>query len=259
MSHEKVITLLQTLVNKHHLFLTESGDHAIRAVLQKLPQKNILIQDQGGWLTYTDYAKKEGKIVVIMKTDDGIINLTDLEQKADEHSAVLLNSLTGYCAEQPMARIAAICAQKKCLLINDVSGSIGTDTAKIGDIILCSFGKDKPINLHYGGCIATNQQLQFEGTFDATKLDSLANEIKQLPDKLQRWRMITATIKKDLATHDIIHRTKHGINVIVKFNNEQEKQALIAYCAQHTYDYTVCPRSIRVMTPAISIEVKRLK
>ncbi|MBI4141867.1 hypothetical protein HY484_03010, partial [Candidatus Woesearchaeota archaeon] len=43
----------------------------------------------------------------------------------------------------------------------------------------------------------------------------------------------------------------------VKFNNEQEKQQLIDYCNKNKYEYTLCPRYIRVMDNAISIEVKK--
>ena len=59
-----------------------------------------------------------------------------------------------------------------------------------------------------------------------------------------------------LKDFDIIQ--SNGINVIVKFNNAEEKLKLIDYCKLYGYEFTLCPRYIRVLEDAISIEVKRL-
>lgn len=258
---ETVIQILQNLTNKKIIVLTQSGDHSISCVLKSLKNKinTILIQDQGGWLTYKDYSKKEGFNVVELKTDYGIIDLKDLQAKANETCALLVNSLTGYCAEQPIKEIFEICKQKNSLLINDISGSIGTENAKIADIIIGSFGKDKPVNLHYGGFIATNKKENFDCEFNEQKIKDLQKELENLP---KRRQMLTDThnkIKKDLLAHEIIHKNNCGINVIVKFNNQKEKQDIINYCTKNNYEWTLCPRYIRVNENAISIEVKRLR
>lgn len=254
------IEQLKKLTNKQNIFLTESGDHAIAAVLKQIKTRasTLLIQDQGGWLTYKDYALKEKLTLIELKTDYGIIDLTDLKTRADEKSALLVNSLTGYCAEQPMQQIEKICKQKRILLINDVSGSIGTNNAKAGDIILGSFGKDKPVNLHYGGFIATDGQEQFECKFDEHKLADLKKELEHLPERMRKFDEMHKKIKQDLAKFEIIHPDKKGINVIAKFKNEQEQQELTDYCKKNKLEYTICPRFIRVLDNAISIEVKRM-
>ncbi len=261
MPKEIIIEMLQNLTNKKFIFLTESGDHAIFEVLKSLKNKinTVLIQDQGGWLTYKDYSKKEGFDVAELKTDYGIIDLNDLQANAKDTSVLLVNSLTGYCAQQPMKEIYEICKTKKCLLINDVSGSIGTENAKIGNIIIGSFGKDKPINLHYGGFIATDKEETFETTFDEKKIKDLQKELEKLPKRLQMLNETHKKIKNDLSAHEIIHKDKQGINTIVKFNNEKEKQDIINYCTKNNYEWTLCPRYIRVNENAISIEVKRLR
>ena len=41
------------------------------------------------------------------------------------------------------------------------------------------------------------------------------------------------------------------------FSFTKEKKELIAYCEKNGYEYTECPRYIRVLENAISIEVKR--
>ena len=71
-------------------------------------------------------------------------------------------------------------------------------------------------------------------------------------------KKVTNKVKKDLANFEIIHRQLEGINVVVKFNSIDEKKKVIGYCKENEYEYTECPRYIRVLTDAISIEVKRL-
>jgi hypothetical protein len=250
---------LKELFGKKQIKSVESGDHAILSVLQyakSIGKEKVLIQDQGGWLTYRDYVKKIGLELVELKTDYGIIDVTDLQEKSDEKSVLLVNSLNGYFSEQPMEEIAFACAEKKCLLINDASGSIGTEIAKIGDIILCSFGKDKPVNLHYGGCIAYDTG-EFEGEFDENRLGDLSEELDKLFVRLQEWEEINMKIKEDLKEFDIIHKDKHGINVVVKFSDKAEKEKIITYCKKNDYSYTLCPRYIRVNADAVSIEIKR--
>jgi len=252
---------LSELFRKSNIKLAESGDHAILAVMKlakQIGRERVLIQDQGGWLTYRDYPKKEGLKVIELKTDYGIIDLDSLKQNADEKSILLVNSLNGYFSEQPMKEIAEICAEKKCILVNDASGSVGTDIASVGDIIICSFGKDKPVNLHYGGCIAyDNEKWDFFGEFDEEKINELEQELDKLFVRLDAWEKITDRIKKDLKECHIIHPDSRGINVIVKFCDEAEKQKIIKYCDENKYPYTLCPRYIRVNENAVCIEVKR--
>ena len=49
-----------------------------------------------------------------------------------------------------------------------------------------------------------------------------------------------------------------GFVVIVKFDNDTDRLRILSYCTQNGLEYTTCPREIRVMQDAISIEVKRL-
>ena len=250
---------LQELTGKQKIKLVKSGDHAILSVLKfckSIGKEKVLIQDQGGWLTYRDYPKKVRLEKTELKTDYGVLDLDDLKEKADEKSVLLVNSLTGYFSEQPMQEIAKICSEKKCLLVNDASGSIGTELAKTGDVILGSFGKDKPVNLHYGGFIAYDSG-EFEGEFDESKLSALNDELDKLFARLIEWETKNAKIKADLKDLDVVHKDKAGINVVVKFSNEPEKEKILKYCEENKLPYTICPRYIRVNCDAVSIEVKR--
>lgn len=255
----EVTEKLHELFGKNNIQLVESGDHAILSILRyakSIGKSRVLIQDQGGWLTYRNYPKKEELELIELKTNYGLIDLDDLRVKADGNSILLVNSLNGYFSEQNMEEIKRICSDKNCLLINDASGSVGTELALIGDIILCSFGKHKPINSHYGGCIAFDSG-SFAGEFDDKKLESLNQELDKLFFRLQQWSDIHRKIKEDLKEFEIIHRDSKGINVIVKFKDDLEKEKIISYCKENDYEYTLCPRYIRVMEKAVSIEVKR--
>lgn len=245
--------LLKQLTNKKYIYLTKSGNEAIKIILKILNKSITLIQDQGGWITYKQFPKK----IVELKTDYGIVYVEELKNKANSDSLLLINSLPSYFAEQPMQEIYKICKQKNCLLINDVSGSIGTSLAKFGDLIVGSFGKHKPINLEYGGFIATDNKLNIIETFDNSKLNELIKKINNLPLRLKKLHNITNKVKKDLKEFDIIHKDHNGINVIVKYKNEEEKNKIIKYCNLNKLEYTLCPRYIKVNEEAISIEIKR--
>jgi len=262
---QRVISRLKALTGKQHIQLAERGNAAIKIVLElakQLDKKIVLIPDQGGWLTYKKYPKRFGLEIREVKTNKGLIDLEDLEKKADSDSILLACSMPGYFAVDDVESIFKICGKKGCIFINDVSGSIGTDAAKIGHIILGSFGKWKPVNLEYGGFIATDDK-EFYTAFDASyfdegKYDPLLKKFDELSDRLNKFQEARKQIFEDLQSFEIIHKDRNGINVIIKFDDEEVKQRIIEYCKENNLEYTVCPRYIRVNENAVSIELKRL-
>ena len=67
-------------------------------------------------------------------------------------------------------------------------------------------------------------------------------------------------IIQDLSKFQILNKSqKFPFVVLVKFKNEIERLNIAAYCTKNEREYTVCPREIRIMEDAISIEVKRLE
>jgi len=286
--------LLKTLTNKSNIKIVSRGNKAILYALRiakRLGKKTVIIQDQGGWLTYKQFSKKLKLALIELKTDYGIINKKNLKN-IDKNSVLLINSLTGYFAEQDMDTIYSICKKKNCLVINDISGSIGTKAAGYGDILVCSFGIDKPLNYGKGGLLAVKNKewLKLTEIKEEKFDDSFYEKLLNLEKRLQYLKKINKKIKQDLKDYNIVHKDKQGINVIVKFNNEtskqsfdgfrseaskpfrktegfskslsnkfdkKEKKQLEDYCKKNNYQYTVCPRYIRVLCDAISIEVKR--
>jgi hypothetical protein len=170
-----------------------------------------------------------------------------------------------FCVQENMKKIWDLCREKKCFLINDVSGSIGKQAAKYGDLIIGSFGRWKPINNEYGGFIGHDEKTYVgffkENIEKVVDIDykELVNKLENLDKRLKNLYKITKKIKEDLKEHDIIHKESKGINVVVRFSSPSEELNLIGYCKLNNYEYTQCPRYIRVIEPAISIEVKRLE
>ncbi len=261
--------IIANLINHSHVRLTNRGNsailHGIRIAKACSNKKYILIPDQGGWLSYKKYPLKENLKVKELQTDLGLVDYSNLD--LDNCAALLISQPAGYFANQDLKQIYQKC-KNKCLLIVDVSGSVGDKelcNGKFADIMLGSFGEWKPINLDYGGFISfQNKKLADLSNkiplqeFDKKYEKSLKKKLRLLDKKYKLFYKTASIIKTELKSFDILHKNKKGINVIVRFNNEEEKQKIIEYCNKKGLPYTECPRYIRVNDNAISIEVKRL-
>lgn len=274
---EKAINKLKELTRHKHARLVNSGNSAILASLHIAGRfsrrKIILIPDQGGWISFRTYPKRFGFKVVEVKTDRGIIDLKDLENKSKNAAAFLVTSFAGYFAEQPIPEISRICRKNRCILIEDASGAIGMADDKLcngkySDIIVGSFGRWKPVNLGTGGFISTDKKEYFDKTEDiypGLKFDGDAEKLlEKLGNAEKRTEFLLETaekIKKELKKQgfDVFHAGKRGLNAIIGFKDDVEKQKLIDYCNKNDYEFVLCPKDIRVNESAVSIEVKRLE
>lgn len=267
---QQVMNTLKKLTNHNFIKLTSRGNTAIFAALycaRKInnTKKTILVPDQGGWFSYFKYPKMLQLVVKKVKTDYGIIDITDLKQKSKDACAFIYSNPAGYFAEQPIKKIYDVCKKNNCLVILDITGSIG-NVNDFGDFFVCSFGRWKPVNLGYGGFVSTNKKEYFEKpkeifnttSFDGKYFKPLLDKLLSLKQRYQLFEKINKKVKCDLKNFDVIHKEKRGINAIVNFLNEQEKEKIINYCKKHSLEYTLCPRYIRVNEKAISIEIKRL-
>ncbi|MDP4012613.1 MAG: DegT/DnrJ/EryC1/StrS family aminotransferase [Candidatus Nanoarchaeia archaeon] len=255
---------LQELTGKKNVYLVSSGLNAIIQTLDRCYEASpdsfkmfnkLIIPDQGGRLIFKD--NKADYEIVELKTTFGVLWLTKLREVVDETSIVLLSSLAGYFAEQPMREIEEICRIKGALLINDVSGSIGRKLAQYGDIIVGSFGKFRPINLGYGGFIASDEKLNIKENFDITKLLDLKDKLDVLNDRATKIYTKAIEIKNDLKDFEILHRESNSLVVVVRYNDEDEKNKILKYCEDKNLKYKLCPKYTRVKEKAISIEVKQ--
>ena len=266
----QTINLLKKLTNKEEIKLVSRGNKAILYALKiakELNKTKVFIQDQGGWLTYKQFPKELDLELNILTTNYGLIRKEDLTN-IDKDSALLMTSMTGYFAVQDMEMINKECKEKNCLLINDITGTVGTKEAKIGDILVCSFGGYKPINLGKGGLIAAKKDLLNLTQIEEVELIDLNEKLKELKSRLALFQKTNKKIKEDLKDYNIIHKNKKGINVAVKYKDEEEKQKITDYCEKNNFKYKICKKIsnstssifsfIKVNEDVISIEVQRL-
>ncbi|MCF7901239.1 DegT/DnrJ/EryC1/StrS family aminotransferase [Candidatus Woesearchaeota archaeon] len=283
-----IISEIKKLTGKNEVILTKRCNESIKIAIKtcisilknKNKDKNIvfLMQEEGGWITYEQFAKKSGILkenIIRLKMHKGKIDLNNLKKYS--FCILIMHSMPGYSYEENMKDIMDICTNNKILLINDCSGSINTEKAKYGNITVCSFGKDKPINCGTGGFIATNSEVKEEikiqtniiekenilytkEAVDLIDLDKLKEQLKNLKNKLINWEAISQKIKKELKQkYTILNEGKQGINVLIEFKNLNERETLIKYCEDNKLQYTICPRYIRTNKNAISIEIKRMQ
>jgi len=263
-----VFERLKKYTKHDNIFFVPRGNKAIFSALKIVHGSGfnkILIPDQGGWLTYSHYAKKLKFDVKMLETDYGIINLDNLKEN---NAAIIYSNPAAYYAEQPFKEIYEICKKNNIIVILDISGCIGSDFyhGNYADVIVCSFGRWKPINLGYGGFISIQDKeiLKLNNNFLKNlefkeKYAALYNKLIDLKTRYDFFEKINKKIKSELKNLNILHKYKNGINVIIKFDNDKEKNKIIDYCEKNKYEFVVCPKSIKVNENAISIEVKRLE
>jgi hypothetical protein len=246
-------------VNKKYIYFTKRGNQSILLTLKyakKQGKTKVFLQDQGGWITYEQFSNKLKLDSEYLETDYGLVK-TDSLKSLDKDSVLLLSSMPGYFRLQKnMKEIAKKCQEKGALLINDVSGSIGTEAAKSGDLIIGSFGEWKPVDVEYGGFIACDFESKLFIQEVVDFYDELYKKLINLQKRLEFYKKNAETIKADQKQFDIV--AGDGINVIIRFNNPEERMKIIDYCKLKGYEYSICPRYIRILEDAICIEVKRL-
>jgi len=254
--------IIKEVLGKKYVYLVDRGNSAIKLALQVAKNKGFekaYIQDQGGWLTYRQFPKKMGFEVVELKTDGGLIIPAGLMGQnnfaVSKKNVLLYQSMAGYCAEQDTEEIRKNFGG---LIILDLC-NLGDKVEFEADIFIGSFGKDKVVNLGYGGFIASDFEIDIKGyEFDMNKEGELLEKLYASKKRLKFLYHKNRKVKLDLNSLDVIHKDKKGINVIVKFKNDKEKEDIIDYCNKKSYEYTLCPRYIRVNEDAVSIELKRL-
>ncbi|MBN1175875.1 DegT/DnrJ/EryC1/StrS aminotransferase family protein [Candidatus Woesearchaeota archaeon] len=266
---ETARTMIKILTGKENVLFTTRCNESIRVAMLLVAledRANVLYQEEGGWLTYEKYIKQANLNPIKLVTNFGLVYPSELKIH-ELDSALIINSLAGYIAPQDMDEIFTQCLKHDIFLVNDVSGSIGSTYSKQGDIIVGSFGPGKPVDLGTGGFIATQSDALFEKIKEITGSDYVEPELnyKLLVEKLKNLESRrdflenkAKQIKSDLSDMEIVHKDLVGLNVVVLFDDENQKKKITDYCDENNLEYTVCPREIRVLEPAISIEVKRL-
>ncbi len=271
-----IISRLKELTGHSIVELTTRGNTAIAAALSVLVSesgsgKKVLIPAEGGWLTYRTIPKKFGLDVIEVRCHDAVLDLKELERllETKEYGALLYQNPAGYFAMQPMKEIYELCRKHDCIVVLDVSGGIGTELCDGGyaDIIVGSFGTWKLVEAKGGGFISTaNEKLWemivkrgIEKLEDAGQMEVIFRELIRLDERIRELLGFRQKVVDDLSALglDVVHPNDIGFVVVVRFNSEYEKDKIVSYCLQEGWEFTECPRYIRLNQQAISVELKR--
>lgn len=260
--YSQVMKQLQELLYCRHVYLTNRCNHSIEIALKYAKNAGflrVLIPDQGGWMKYEPIAKKLNFEVVFIPTTLGVIDPDFLQQFLRPQDVVLLHSLAGYHTIQPSEAIAKVCKVHSALFIEDVCGTISRQT--YGDIVVCSFGHAKPVNLGTGGCIATNNTTITEFFekeaigFDESFLVRLSQALSGVKKRLAFLYSIREKLRSEFSG---AIADANGLVLIVPYQTEQQANEIRALCVKNAVEYTECPRYIRANIQAISVEIKRI-
>lgn len=263
---QQVMEKLKKLTGCDYVMLMKRGNNAIYTAFYVLLQAGytLRIPDQGGWMTYRDYPPKLGLGFEEYPTDDSKITEDSFDN--DSTKAYIVNQPGGYFVPHDLKMVR----DRAAFFILDASGSIGKYDVQSSraDIVLGSFSEWKPVDLGCGGFFATNSKEVWEAAspmfesfgieMDSSTLELLKRKLDRLPDRYSLFKKHCRQIKADLQGFSILHPEANGICVVAAYANEEEKGKIIEYCDRKGYEYTRCPRYIRVNRDAISIEVKRL-
>lgn len=272
---DKCLKLLQQYTKHSIVKITNSGDAAIFGSLSIAKQKGykeILIPDQGGWLSYKTFPKLLDLKITELKTEYGLINIKELNKH--KNAALLFASFAGYAAPQPIEAIAKICRENNILIIEDASGALTHETlcnGNLSDIIVGSFGKWKIADVEQGGFLSAKQGIitqevkesEILSLIKETCMDynillkKLEGATRRLQFLLNKTKDIKALCRKE--HFQMIHEDAEGLSIFVKFKTEEEKEHIIKFCKTNMLEYKECPLYIKVLEKAISIEVKRLR
>ncbi len=259
---------LNRFTSHQYFLLTNRGNTAIQIALKLMRQQNktkIILPDQGIWLSLPQLVKKLKLAPATIKTNQAFFS----QQQIPDGDFLFYQNPAGYFAEINEKEIYHYCQKKKIRVVADITGFIGTQHIHgHSDMYVCSFGDDKPLNLGYGGFISFRdkqdyqqaQQLILEHQrFDQQKIEELEQKLISLPMRINKIIKISQKVKQELENKfSIIHQEKEGLNVIIKPKDGQEKQKIINYAKKNNYEYVLCPCFIRILEPAVSLELKRL-
>ena len=275
-----IISRLKELTGDSIVELTTRGNTAISAALSVLvsgsgsangSSKKVLIPAEVGWLTYRTIPKKLGLQQVEVKCHDAVLDLNELHRllETKEYGALLYQNPAGYFAVQPMKDIFELCKKHNCLVVLDVSGGIGTSLCdgQYADIIVGSFGTWKLVEAKGGGFISTSNEKLWkmisekgiERLENSSQIEVIYRELGKLDERIKMLLSFRQKVVDDLSGMglDVVHANDIGFVVVVRFDSEYEKSKIVDYCGLSGWEYTECPRYIRLNSNAISVELKR--
>lgn len=282
----KSIELRETLeavsrATKHrYVKFVSSGSAAVLAALKGVGGK-VIIPDQGAWTGFRKYPKLLGMEAVEIPTNLGVIDPKILldEIKKHEPRGLLLTSFAGYIAEQNVKEISAVCRENGVLLVEDASGAIGDEKLADGryaDIIVCSTGSPKILNVLSGGFISTNDRSILDSSLEiirACKISpitcaGITEELRRAAQVVKALVKCSAELKDEIArasrtSFAVVHKEKRGVCFGFELDGSPAEFIMRARekGLKTEFDSTLltsCPRYERFMRKGIVVELKKL-
>ncbi|WP_455645202.1 DegT/DnrJ/EryC1/StrS family aminotransferase [Methanosphaera sp.] len=280
--YNEAVDTIKELLPSNEIHILNSANSAIFTIVEALPEP-IIIPDEGGWNGLQRSAKILNKKTMEITTEDGLINLKELDDYFNKNDvgSLYITSLVGYTKEQPLKEIFELCNLHEVILIVDISGSIGDDmlsNTKYADIQVSSTGSPKIVNVENGGFINNiTQKIKFNNHLLKTfKVDNItcAGIIEEIPNaKINLEKTINATqyLKNKLIQelesdekHEIIHKDGRGINIIISEESKSKAKQLSfkirekIEISNNKSIITTGPNYNRLKRPCVCIELKNL-
>ncbi len=280
---------LADIVNHKFAKLVNSGNSAILSAMNSIDGA-ILIPDQGAWNGFKQIANFLKKDLIIVKTNQGLIdldylnesiisssndNMIDLDDENNK-SALFLTSFAAYTAEQNIKEISDFVHENNMILVEDASGAIGDWENKLAngnysDIIIGSTGSPKIVNVEDGGFITTNDNSLFDKSKLLLKTNKASNitacgiynELDFAQENLEKSIDSCLYLKEKIKNEtdfEVFHKDKRGINVIIKTDDPKS----LSYKLRQEFVLdshgmiTKCPNYNRLKEKAVALEIKNL-
>lgn len=267
---------LSNYLNKGFIEITSCANGAILAAMT-LSKKGIFIPDMGGWYSYKTFPSLLCKKTIEIETTYGIIDPGILKGYIKKYpmDMIILSSLAGYMAYQPMKAIRELCEDSGILIVEDISGVIGSSyPGEFADIVVGSTGSMKIANTISGGFIATDDPDIFsklKNPLTASKCNpvtmaGMLEEIKLAKNIYPTIKKLCSDLKNSLDIDAIVHPNEEGIIIGFELKKDKISPEKVAHTARKLNMITdlnsplimTGPRYDRLNLPSFTVELKKI-
>jgi dTDP-4-amino-4,6-dideoxygalactose transaminase len=268
---ERCQEALSTMTGHDQGEVTNSGGEALSLVIASIGDK-IMLPDQGIWGGTPKICAELGKEICTVKTDRGLIGPETLDKAVAENrpGALVITSFAGYIAEQDVKTISEVCKERKVLLVEDASSSIGDrDLAKgeYSDVIAGSAREPKLLNLPGGGFITSSNSGLMKSICRIKKSKTnhvfcagIYEELKNAQGTIDQLTKASKRLGTNL--RGAIHQNRRGLCTGFLHKNPKRLAKLARNNGFLTEKgrsiLTVCPRYDRFLEMGAVVELKKL-
>ncbi|WP_423792317.1 hypothetical protein ACPB8Q_06190 [Methanocaldococcus indicus] len=254
------------LNNEYKIFFLPSGSAGVflSIFIAKKFYDTILVPDMGGWKGFLKYPKIFNLNIEKIETNLGVIENINYKDKA-----LILTSLSGYLAENPLKEIREACDENNILFIEDISNKIGGDCG-YGDLVVCSTGSPKILNCEYGGFLGIKEEIfkkikdEFLDIYKTYKTINYFNILKEeLLEAKKTYRLYIKSnnfLKKRIK--NTYFKNSESLSIFIECNNPRELSKIINSKIKLDNKKsltTICPTYDRILRKGVVFETKKIE